>query len=177
MESESGTQQVAVHKHHLPHMHRRRVRKAGHHKTIRGVALLEDFIHYAVALLLIIVGIVVLYESAYEFLNSHEAFAERVTSVVNGVLFVIIVMEILRTVVSHFEDAGLQLKPFLTIGIISAVRHILSVGARLSLGSHEDKEAVRSSLFELGLNAGVVLVLILGLVLVWRFETKQAQTE
>ena len=36
------------------------------------------------------------------------------------ILFVIIVMEILRTVVAHFDDAGLQLKPFLIIGIISA---------------------------------------------------------
>jgi uncharacterized membrane protein (DUF373 family) len=90
--------------------------------------------------------------------------------VINSVLFVIIVMEILRTVVAHFDDAGLQLKPFLIIGIISAVRHILTVGAQVSLGGEGNAAHFRRTQVELGVNAAVVLALVLGLVMVWRSE-------
>jgi uncharacterized membrane protein (DUF373 family) len=97
-----------------------------------------------------------------------------VTGAINNILFVIIVMEILRTVVAHFDDAGLQLKPFLIIGIISAVRHILTVGARASLGASdhaaESAEQFRHAQTELGVNAAVVIALVVGLVLVWRSE-------
>ena len=132
-----------------------------------GVA--EDLVHYAVGMLLVIVAVVVLVHSVGDFITSDNAFAERVTAVVNGVLFVIIVMEILRTIVAHFDNAGLQLKPFLIIGIISAVRHILTVGAQLSLGS-EQGDRFRHVQIELGVNAAVVLALVVGLVLVRRSE-------
>jgi uncharacterized membrane protein (DUF373 family) len=102
--------------------------------------------------------------------SQQDTLPERVTAVINSVLFVIIVMEILRTVVAHFDDAGLQLKPFLIIGIISAVRHILTVGAQVSLGGEGDAAHFRRTQMELGVNAAVVLALVLGLVLVWRSE-------
>ncbi|HEX3622904.1 MAG TPA: phosphate-starvation-inducible PsiE family protein [Acidimicrobiales bacterium] len=108
--------------------------------------------------------------TATDTTNDSTTFPERVTSVINSVLFVIIVMEILRTVVAHFDDAGLQLKPFLIIGIISAVRHILTVGAQVSLGGGGNAADFRRTQTELGVNAAVVLALVLGLVLVWRSE-------
>jgi hypothetical protein len=40
------------------------------------------------------------------------------------VLFVVIVLERMSIVVAHFDQAGLQLQPFLIIGVISGVRHI-----------------------------------------------------
>lgn len=108
--------------------------------------------------------------SGAEDANQQNTFPERITAVINSVLFVIIVMEILRTVVAHFDDAGLQLKPFLIIGIISAVRHILTVGAQVSLGGGGNAADFRRTQTELGVNAAVVLALVLGLVLVWRSE-------
>jgi len=94
------------------------------------------------------------------------SYADRVAAVINGVLFVIIVMEILRTVTGHFEHEGFQLRPFLIIGIISAVRHVLTVGARQSLGAETGDSAFTRTQVELGVNAGVVLALVVGLVLV-----------
>jgi uncharacterized membrane protein (DUF373 family) len=141
-------------------------------RVIGLVEVAEDMVHYAVSLLLVIVAVVVMVHSLADFLDSgaHPVFAERVTGVINSVLFVIIVMEILRTVVAHFDDAGLQLKPFLIIGIISAVRHILTVGAQVSLGGQDDPAHFRQTQMELGVNAAVVLALVLGLVLIWRSE-------
>jgi uncharacterized membrane protein (DUF373 family) len=87
------------------------------------------------------------------------------------VLFVIILMELLRTVLAHFEGGGLQLQPFLIIGIISAVRHILTIGARLTLSGEGSETAFQHSQVELGVEAGVVLALAVGLVLIRRTAT------
>lgn len=159
--------------------HRRAIhsgaRKGLRHEGRRVIGLVEvaeDMVHYIVSVLLVVVALVVMVHSLREFVDSgHGEFAERVTAVINSVLFVIIVMEILRTVVAHFDDAGLQLKPFLIIGIISAVRHILTVGAQASLGAESaDADHFRHAQVELGVNAAVVLALVIGLVMIWRSE-------
>ena len=166
----------------VPGSHRKRhakmrisMRHQGRH-VIGLLQVAEDIVHYVVAIVLVGVAGVVLAHSVFEFFDSGEdPFAQQVTSVINTILFVIIVMEILRTVVAHFDDAGLQLKPFLIIGIISAVRHILTVGAQVSLGGSHDPEDFRQTQIELGVNAAVVIALVLGLVLVWRSEAMLSQ--
>src|ERR1700738_1804596 len=118
------------------------------------IRLGEDLIHYAVALVLLAVASIVLYHTAYDLARSNQPFASAATTAVNGVLFAIIVIEVMRTVVAHFERGGLQLQPFLIIGIISAGRGILTRGAHLSLqGSVGQKtSSVHDALLELGVN-------------------------
>jgi uncharacterized membrane protein (DUF373 family) len=128
----------------------------------------EDLIHYAVALVLLAAAAVVLYHTAADLLTTKQSFAEAATTAVNNVLFAIIVIEVMRTVIAHFERGGLQLQPFLIIGIISAVREILTVGARLTLSVHE-ASGVHNALLELGVNAAVVVGLALALVLIRRY--------
>jgi uncharacterized membrane protein (DUF373 family) len=83
------------------------------------------------------------------------------------VLFIVVVLELLRTIVARLEGGGFQLQPFLVIGIISATRDILTVGAELSFVGGQVPLA--STMTELGVNAGVVLALSIALVLVRRF--------
>jgi uncharacterized membrane protein (DUF373 family) len=134
------------------------------------VAAIEDGMHFAVAILLLVAAAAMLVHTVEDFVTSEAEFAQRTTSAINSVLFVIIVMEILRTVVAHFDDAGLQLKPFLIIGIISAVRHILTVGAKVSLGAAASGSEFRKTQIELGVNAAVVLALVVGLILIRRTD-------
>jgi uncharacterized membrane protein (DUF373 family) len=126
----------------------------------------EDLVQFVVAAILVAVAVTVLFQSIRDFFAANEAFASRVTTVLNGVLFVIIILEILTTVVAHFDFGGFQLKPFLIIGIISAVRHILTVGAQESIVGAESAVAFRRSQTELGVNAAVVVALVIGLILV-----------
>jgi uncharacterized membrane protein (DUF373 family) len=150
------------------------MRHQGRH-VIGLLQVAEDIVHYVVAIVLVgVAGVVLVHSVIDSFDSGNGPFAEQVTSVINSILFVIIVMEILRTVVAHFDDAGLQLKPFLIIGIISAIRHILTVGAQVSLGGEHDAEHFRQTQIELGVNAAVVIALVLGLVLVWRSEAAVA---
>ncbi len=139
-------------------------------RPLHALDLAEDAIQFVVAAVLVLVAAVVLYQSIDEFFTDTGSFADRITDVTNGILFVIIVLEILTTVVAHFEVGGFQLKPFLIIGIISAVRHILSVGAQESLVGAESAGAFRQAQIELGVNAGVVLALVVGLILVRRSD-------
>ena len=136
--------------------------------SLAVVGLVEDAVHFLVLAILAAVAVVVLWHTGLELVHPHRAFATRVTDSINGVLFVIIVMELLRTVAAHFEHTGFQLQPFLIIGIISSVRHILTVGARLTLRGEGAGAAFAHSQIELGVEAGVVLALSLGLVLIRR---------
>jgi len=82
------------------------------------LGLAEDLAHYAAAILLLALGVIVSYHTAVALVQSSSTFSARVISGIDGVLFVIIVIELMQTVLAHFEHTGFQLKPFLIIGII-----------------------------------------------------------
>ncbi|MHB8690679.1 MAG: hypothetical protein ACYDHH_05485 [Solirubrobacteraceae bacterium] len=136
---------------------------------LSAVEITEALMHYAVALVLLGVAGFVLYHTIYDLFSAGGNYAFAATQAVNGVLFSIIILEVMRTVLAHFGHGGLQLQPFLIIGTISAVREILSVGAKLSLnGQTLSKSDVHLSLLELGVNAAVVVGLAFALVLIRR---------
>ena len=76
----------------------------------------------------------------------------------SDLLLVLIIMEVLRTVIHYLKDYTTSLRPFLFIGIISATRGILSIGARLAV-EKMDNPAFTRAMIELGVNALVILVL------------------
>jgi uncharacterized membrane protein (DUF373 family) len=133
------------------------------------LTVIEDLVYLAVALVLVGIAVASLWETVDTVVNSGESFAVTVTNAVNGVLFVVIVLEIFRTLLAHLEGGGFQLRPFLIIGIISAVRHVLLVGAQsVSEGSNRQFNHAQ---IELGVNAGVALILVIALVLLHRSGT------
>jgi uncharacterized membrane protein (DUF373 family) len=143
----------------------RRERREAPEWLLTGLATVEDLVYVGVALVLIGIAAAGLWNTVDTMLNSGAAFAVAVTNAVNGLLFVVIVLEIFRTLVAHLEGGGFQLRPFLIIGIISAVRHVLLVGAQ-SLSN--TNTAFNHAQIELAVNAGVALVLVIALVLLQR---------
>ncbi len=127
---------------------------------------LEDGIYVLVAAVLMAVATVLLYRTVDDALTGNQPFSSTITTLVNGVLFVVIVLEIYQTVVAHLKGGGFQLRPFLVIGIISAVRHILLIGAQ-SLSTEKDLAFTHTQV-ELGVNAAVALGLVVALVLLHR---------
>jgi uncharacterized membrane protein (DUF373 family) len=128
----------------------------------------NTFMHYVVAVVLLVVAAIVLAHAVRDLMTTGQPLVTATTTAVNAVLFTIIILEVMRTVVVHLQDAGLQLQPFLIIGTISAVRSILAVGARLSLEGtqHEPSQSVvHAALSELAVNAAVVLGLAVALTL------------
>jgi uncharacterized membrane protein (DUF373 family) len=135
---------------------------------IRTVQFGEGLVFVALTVLLFAIAVLVLVHTTGALLTPPppQAFAETVTQALNGVLFVVIVVEVLRTILGRFEGQGLRLQPFLVIAIVSTVRHILTVAARLSLLGGREGPAL---ILELLANAGVVLVLVVALIMLRRW--------
>ncbi len=136
----------------------------------RGTPLrtIIDVVQYAVAVVLLILAVVVLARSFIDFIGHPGGYPQTLVSAVDGVLVVIILVDILRTVLTHLQGWGFPFRPFLVIGIIAAVRDILAVSTRLTLsvgGTGSGATSVPQSLYELGTSAGVVLILAVALLL------------
>ena len=86
------------------------------------------------------------------------AVAGAIIKLVSDLLLVLIIMEVLGTVIHYLKSHATSLRPFLFIGIISATRGILSIGARLSVETVSIDEFYRS-MIELGVNALAILAL------------------
>lgn len=137
--------------------------------VLRILVRAESVMFMAIAVALVVIAVVVFARGGHDLVLAPrgEQFAVTITRAVNSALFIVVVLELVRTIVARLEGGGFQLQPFLVIGIISATRDILTVGAELSLVG-EQTPLVRT-MTELGVNAGVVVALSVALVLVRRF--------
>ena len=90
----------------------------------------------------------------------------------NDILFVVIILEIARTVIARFIICFYQLSRFLVIGVIASVRHILSVGSSLTLSIGKTPEAFERGITELLVNGVIVISLVLAI-----FMTRMAERE
>jgi uncharacterized membrane protein (DUF373 family) len=132
----------------------------------------ENVTFIAIAIALLAIAVVVFVPGVHDLVLAppREPFAVTITRAVNAVLFIVIVLELLRTIVARLDGGGFQLQPFLVIGIISATRHILTVGAELSLTGAQ--LPLVPTMTEL-VNAAVVVALSAALVLVRKFAGLQ----
>ena len=136
---------------------------------LHGLVQAESITFMAIAVALVIIAVVVFVRGVHDLvLAPHgEQFAVTITTGVNDALFIVVILELVRTIVARLEGGGFQLQPLLVIGIISATRDILTVGAELSLVGGQ--RPLGRTMIELGINAGVVVALSVALVLVRRF--------
>ena len=132
---------------------------------LKYVDLIEDVFHAILALALFGIGIGAFIFSIKRLIETAPFFPNGMIQGVNDVLFIVIILEILRTVISRFTDGVFQLDKFLIIGVIAAVRHILTVGASLTLESTKSDTAFQRSIYEMALNAGIVVALVFALYL------------
>ena len=127
---------------------------------LRYVDLIEDVFHGILALSLLGIAIGAFYSSIQRIIETDPFFPNGMIQGINDILFIVIILEILRTVISRFTDGVYQLDKFLIIGVIAAVRHILTVGASLTLQTGKSDTAFERAVIELGLNALIVIALV-----------------
>jgi uncharacterized membrane protein (DUF373 family) len=84
--------------------------------------------------------------------------AQSIINLVSDLLLVLIIMEVLSTVLHYLRERATSLKPFLFIGMISATRGVLAIGARLSVTKVQGQDFMEA-MVELGINAAVILAL------------------
>ena len=127
---------------------------------LKYVDFIEDIFHAVLAIALLGIGIGAFFFSIKRLSETAPFFPNGMIQGVNDILFIVIILEILRTVISRFTDGVYQLDKFLIIGVIAAVRHILTVGASLTLESGKSDQAFDRAIYEMGLNAGIVVALV-----------------
>lgn len=132
---------------------------------VKYVDFLEDAFHGLLAIALFAIGVGAFVFSIVRLVQTDPFFPNGMIQGVNDILFVVIILEILRTVISRFTDGVYQLHKFLIIGVIASVRHILTVGASLTLESTKSNSAFNRSIAEMGLTALIIVALVFALFL------------
>jgi len=124
---------------------------------------MEDVFHVVLGIFLFGIAVAALIYSVVRVFTTSPFFPTGMIQAINDVLFIVIILEILRTVISRFTDGVYQLDKFLIIGVIAAVRHILTVGASLTLQLGKTDKAFERAVVEMGLNALIVVGLVLAI--------------
>ena len=137
----------------------------------RFVQTLLAVLEYAIIVSLLVVAATVLGRSVFTFFRQWSGFPQTVVAAIDGILVVIILLDIAHTVLAHLRSSTFPVRPFLVIGILAGVRDILSASARLTFGTSIQGSDFTHTLISLSLGVGVVVMLSLALVLL-RFSRK-----
>jgi uncharacterized membrane protein (DUF373 family) len=105
--------------------------------------------------------------------------ANAIITFISDLLLTLIILEVMSTVVRYLQARATSLKPFLIIGIISATRGILAVGARISLSPVQqlNDTEFRAQMIELVVNAAVILALGVTLRLIGSLSEEQLEDD
>jgi uncharacterized membrane protein (DUF373 family) len=167
---------VDQHEHTLPSIHHSK--KADHEHNDPIATFSSNFLENVDSLVYAIVGICffigALCALGYSFWDFTDALlypasplqsatpaavAAAIIKLVSDLLLVLIIMEVLGTVIHYLKSHATSLRPFLFIGIVSATRGVLSIGARLSIEGQVTSADFPHAMIELGVNAAVILAL------------------
>jgi uncharacterized membrane protein (DUF373 family) len=138
-------------------------------KIIDGI---EDVFHVVLTALLFLVALGAVVFTVVRLFTTSPFYPNGMLQAINDILFVVIILEIARTVIARFNSGFYQLSRFLVIGVIASVRHILSVGSSLTLSIGKTPEAFERGIIELLVNGGIVIALVLAI-----FMTRLAGNE
>ena len=126
---------------------------------------MEDVFHVVLGVFLFGIAVAALISSVIRVFTTWPFFPNGMIQAINDILFIIIILEILRTVIARYTDGVFQLQNFLIIGIIAAVRHILTVGASMTLGAEKPRESFDRAVIELGISSAIVVALVFAIFL------------
>ncbi len=136
----------------------------------------EHAIYVALAALLSLAAVLALGSAALASLGALRDWSdvEPVLLVVERLLFALMLVEILHTVRASIRSGTLTPEPFLVVGLIASIRRMLVITLESSQQTHagkwsaESESLFRASMTELGVLAGLILVLVVSIFLLRR---------
>ena len=106
--------------------------------------------------------------------------ADSLVIAVDRLLFVLMVIEILHTVRVSFRSGTLVAEPFLVVGLIASIRRVLVITLESSqVNEHgrwtsESESLLHSTMLELMVLAGLILVMVFSIYLLRRTGRRAA---
>jgi len=130
----------------------------------------EDVVYVGLGILLAGCALALLVAGGIEFVGSLTGgtLADRVVSILDRILLVLLVVEILYTVQVSFREHALLPEPFLIVGLIAGTRRVLVLTAEFKELLQQGEAAFRNGMIELGLLSFLILALVVSLVLLRR---------
>ena len=130
---------------------------------MRGLEKVEDAIHYAISVVLIVAMVALLISASIEFAGSVGGDLRMGTlRLLDSVLLVMMLVEILGTISVSLRQRTLVPDQFLIIGLIAAIRRVLVITAEQTELLHEP-ETFKLVLWEL-LLLGVLVIVLAGAI-------------
>jgi hypothetical protein len=136
----------------------------------------ERIVLTLIAVVLVVLALLLLLSSIIAMIHSvmDGKIGEVAIDILDGVLLVMMTMEIVYTVTLSLQSHKLVAEPFLIIGIIAAIRRTLVITAEsTNLESDPNPERFRSMLLELGLLAFIIGVMAVSIFIMRRSEQIQ----
>jgi len=138
--------------------------------SINLMEWLEKWGYITAGISFLILGMVVFLNGWGTFLFSlHAGVLKAAMRLMVDLLLVIIFMELFRTLLEFLKTHTLTLEPFLYIGIVAAIRRILTLTAH-DTALHVSPEQFQRYLWDLSLHGALVFVMTLSLF-VYKKET------
>jgi len=152
------------------------------HWADRAFLKIEILAYILLGLLLAIAALAGIWGGAQLLVSSIHAHGdtEALVVAIDRLLFVLMVVEILRTVRVSFRSGTLVGEPFLVVGLIASIRRVLIITLESSQANQpgrwtpEAQAMVHSSMLELGVLAGLILVMVISIYLLRRSKLKAA---
>ena len=126
----------------------------------------EHLLYVALAALLGLTCIQALAGSAVALVTGLHAWSETETvfGIIDRLLVVLMLVEILHTVLVSVRSGSLTPEPFLIVGLIASIRRILVITLETQRGGGpESGETFQSSMIELGVLGGLIMVMVISI--------------
>ena len=144
----------------------------------RVLHIAENAVYAFVGALLAGGAVVVLLVVAYHLvLDVGKGVEDGITAALDGLLLVFILLELLAGVRATMREKKLVAEPFLVVGIIASIKEIVVLTLETKDNTGSNNEAFRSAMTEIGVLAGVILLLALATYLVRRKEREPEEEE
>jgi len=142
----------------------------------------ETVAYVVLGLLLAIAALIGIADAGAALLKAAQAFgnAENLVIAIDGLLFVLMVVEILHTVRASFRSGTLVCEPFLIVGLIASIRRVLVITLESSQvnqpgkWSPDSEVILHSTMLELAVLGALILVMVVSIYLLRRSD-RQAQ--
>jgi uncharacterized membrane protein (DUF373 family) len=140
---------------------------------------IETFTYMVLGLMLALaalLGIGTAGVSLWGAVQEHGA-ADSLVVAIDRLLFVLMVIEILHTVRASFRSGTLVCEPFLIVGLIASIRRVLVITLETSQANQpgkwtpESEALLHSTMLELGVLAGLILVMVVSIYMLRRSES------
>jgi phosphate starvation-inducible membrane PsiE len=142
----------------------------------------EIVAYILLGLLLAVAAVVGMGGTAMLLLHSLQANAgaDSLVIAIDRLLFVLMVIEILHTVRVSFRSGTLVAEPFLVVGLIASIRRVLVITLESSQANQygkwtsESQELLHSTMLELLVLGGLILVMVVSIYLLRRSRRRDA---